>query len=260
MSRVTGERIEVLLQKFAEHVADGAPAPAIGNDEAIAVTSVMHEELDKGVAMRAERFTQMGHTVACAKGCTSCCEQVVVVAEPEAILAARWLARPEQAAARQRFVAAHARWRGEGGELVEAARAAAANHDAAALSEATVAAFQIHLLCPFNHEGACDIYPVRPAVCREKEALDSQEPCKHGGAVKVASFVPITQFMQRLRGLEDAMQRALPGAPPTRVPLADRVLELLGERKRVSLNAPCPCGSGKKYKRCCGKSDQSSRP
>lgn len=21
-------------------------------------------------------------------------------------------------------------------------------------------------------------------------------------------------------------------------------------------NAPCPCGSGKKYKRCCGKSDQ----
>ena len=21
----------------------------------------------------------------------------------------------------------------------------------------------------------------------------------------------------------------------------------------VSLNAPCPCGSGKKYKRCCGK-------
>ena len=26
-------------------------------------------------------------------------------------------------------------------------------------------------------------------------------------------------------------------------------------RKKPSKNAPCPCGSGKKYKGCCGKSD-----
>jgi preprotein translocase subunit SecA len=25
------------------------------------------------------------------------------------------------------------------------------------------------------------------------------------------------------------------------------------ERARISRNAPCPCGSGKKYKSCCGK-------
>ncbi len=24
-------------------------------------------------------------------------------------------------------------------------------------------------------------------------------------------------------------------------------------RKKVGRNAPCPCGSGKKYKRCCGR-------
>ena len=27
-----------------------------------------------------------------------------------------------------------------------------------------------------------------------------------------------------------------------------------GREKKVSRNAPCPCGSGKKYKDCCGKS------
>ena len=25
------------------------------------------------------------------------------------------------------------------------------------------------------------------------------------------------------------------------------------EDKKVGRNAPCPCGSGKKYKKCCGK-------
>lgn len=24
-------------------------------------------------------------------------------------------------------------------------------------------------------------------------------------------------------------------------------------QKKIGRNAPCPCGSGKKYKRCCGK-------
>ena len=27
-----------------------------------------------------------------------------------------------------------------------------------------------------------------------------------------------------------------------------------GREKKVPRNAPCPCGSGKKYKDCCGKS------
>ncbi|MDD4985294.1 MAG: SEC-C metal-binding domain-containing protein [Dehalococcoidales bacterium] len=27
----------------------------------------------------------------------------------------------------------------------------------------------------------------------------------------------------------------------------------MGKGKRVGRNEPCPCGSGKKYKHCCGK-------
>ena len=36
---------------------------------------------------------------------------------------------------------------------------------------------------------------------------------------------------------------------PTSLSIAD----MPGKREPVGRNAPCPCGSGKKYKRCCGK-------
>jgi preprotein translocase subunit SecA len=34
----------------------------------------------------------------------------------------------------------------------------------------------------------------------------------------------------------------------------------LGGQKRVPRNSPCPCGSGKKYKNCCGKSGPKKGP
>jgi len=32
-----------------------------------------------------------------------------------------------------------------------------------------------------------------------------------------------------------------------------RVGEQQHKKKKIGRNEPCPCGSGKKYKRCCGK-------
>ena len=29
--------------------------------------------------------------------------------------------------------------------------------------------------------------------------------------------------------------------------------QIVSKSKKISRNAPCPCGSGKKYKHCCGK-------
>ena len=37
-------------------------------------------------------------------------------------------------------------------------------------------------------------------------------------------------------------------------PLPPPVETVHGEEKKVGRNDPCPCGSGKKYKRCCGRS------
>ncbi len=45
-------------------------------------------------------------------------------------------------------------------------------------------------------------------------------------------------------GEPDSVVRELPDVPV--------VEPVIAPVKRVALNAPCPCGSGKKYKRCCG--------
>ena len=37
------------------------------------------------------------------------------------------------------------------------------------------------------------------------------------------------------------------------VKVAPRVMGQNGKREKVGRNDPCPCGSGKKYKHCCGK-------
>jgi uncharacterized protein YecA (UPF0149 family) len=38
---------------------------------------------------------------------------------------------------------------------------------------------------------------------------------------------------------------------PIEAPLPPKVTALKGKTKKIGRNAPCPCGSGKKYKKCC---------
>jgi uncharacterized protein YecA (UPF0149 family) len=39
---------------------------------------------------------------------------------------------------------------------------------------------------------------------------------------------------------------------PIEAPLPSKVTALKkGKTKKIGRNAPCPCGSGKKYKKCC---------
>ena len=44
-----------------------------------------------------------------------------------------------------------------------------------------------------------------------------------------------------------------PSGAPAAVPPAAQKPEPVRVAKRIGRNDPCPCGSGKKYKRCCGK-------
>jgi uncharacterized protein YchJ len=59
--------------------------------------------------------------------------------------------------------------------------------------------------------------------------------------------------LRKLISKEDFMSIADPDAPSNKaIPKAfGSVQSLFG--KAQSRNAPCPCGSGKQYKRCCGK-------
>ena len=42
------------------------------------------------------------------------------------------------------------------------------------------------------------------------------------------------------------------GIPPGPTELGPNRVAALGKRNKIGRNAPCPGGSGKKYKRCCG--------
>lgn len=59
--------------------------------------------------------------------------------------------------------------------------------------------------------------------------------------------VPIVQFLPDLK-MSREKRKSLDKRKPR------KVAELLSSNKRVGKNQPCLCGSGKKYKRCCGKS------
>jgi preprotein translocase subunit SecA len=48
-----------------------------------------------------------------------------------------------------------------------------------------------------------------------------------------------------------AQRVARPAAPVA--PAATRASARRSSEQRVGRNDPCPCGSGKKYKRCCGR-------
>lgn len=213
-------RIAALLDAFAAHLDDGAPAPSLTADDAADVMAVMHAELDRGIAAR-DASVPAGRAIACARGCAACCETVIITSEADAARVARYLRAHEPA--RARFVARYPVWREAGEAVIERAARAAAANDGAGIRAAMSDAMGEHLMCPFNHDGACDVYEVRPDACRVAHALDTSAECRPGGRAVILDFVPITRFLTRVRGLEAAMQRGIPEAPPTRAPLADRV-------------------------------------
>lgn len=62
---------------------------------------------------------------------------------------------------------------------------------------------------------------------------------------------------ERNKALEaevEERQKLVAGLERVRDDLQMRVDELNRSAKRPGRNEPCPCGSGKKYKHCCGKS------
>ena len=66
--------------------------------------------------------------------------------------------------------------------------------------------------------------------------------------LQVASPEEIAEMERVQRAKREEMARALNNDPAVGAGLTQG-----GGKKKIGRNAPCPCGSGKKYKRCCGK-------
>jgi hypothetical protein len=181
-------------------------------DEAAQIAGKLQHEVDRGVDARAEMIASQGWKVACERGCNGCCEEPIMVYRPEAARVARWLDRPENAEARAAFRAAYPAWRDRMGETTARLSAKFAN-DPGSYVQAHVEAWAKRVMCAFNRDGVCLIYPVRPISCRTAHALDTSEHCR-GASPRPASratFVPLDQFVARARKLLSAAHHAARG-------------------------------------------------
>ncbi len=209
--------------RFPDEVkpADGA---AIAADLQVAV--------DRFVELRAERAAADGAEIACAPGCTSCCEQLVGVWAGEAELVAAWLREPAHADARAAFAAAYPGWHAATRASIDRVVRARAAADAHGQDLALAAHWRARALCAFNHDGLCSVYEVRPTVCRTCHALATSADCvpddATGSAAVFMHFVPLERLLARARPLAQAVHHALGGARETPAVLCDAVAARLG--------------------------------
>jgi hypothetical protein len=242
------------LQRVATELADAVNAreqgkqvrlPVIQRADAAALTNLMHAQLDEAIA---RRDAEIGPRMACSKGCNSCCVSPVLITEAEAVAVVEWLRDPAHADVRTRFEVAYPTWRHTLGEL------AAQSGDPRTpeqTREWCLLVQQRQAMCAFNHEGACSIYPVRPALCRKAHALDTNQHCNNDGAkVQYYQHPETENAYEEQRPMKFALHMAL--RPNGRLDLLCTAVNRLLGGSAAGRNDPCPCGSGKKYKKCCG--------
>jgi Fe-S-cluster containining protein len=240
------------LQRVATALAEAVSAreqgkqvklPVIQRADAAALTNFMHAQLDDAIA---RRDAEIGARMACGKGCNQCCASPVLITEGEAIAVAEHLR--EHADVRARFEAAYPTWRDKVGDLVDHA---ADQRDAEQTRAWALRVQERHAMCAFNHEGACSIYPVRPALCRKAHALDTNQYCaSDGGKVQYYQHPETENVYEGQRSMKFALHMTM--RPNGRLDLLCSAVHRLLGGTAAGRNDPCPCGSGKKYKKCCG--------
>ncbi|MGE0401741.1 MAG: SEC-C metal-binding domain-containing protein [Kofleriaceae bacterium] len=224
--------------------------PVVKGPDAAGITLAMAAEFDDAIAERSDKIEQGGHVMACNKGCNACCVSALVVSEPEAATVAEWLAQPDNAAVRAQFVAKLPQWKRTAYPEANAVVAASTDEERRA---AAIAYTRKGAMCAFNHEGACSIYPARPARCRMAHALVDNSHCgQHGdGQIQYYEHARTQITFEEQEQIRAVMHMAMrPNAEYEM--LCTAVDRLLGTSAAIGRNDPCPCGSGKKYKRCCG--------
>lgn len=249
------ERLQQVAAKLgmaiveAERTGRRVRLPVVQPGDAAGLTMAMHEALDDAIDERGAQAAAEGLTIACSAGCSACCVSPVLVTEGEAVTVAEWLALPENASVRARFLRAYRDWRAGIADVLEPLTTASSSDEVRAAAAAYKATA---VMCAFNHDGLCAIYPARPARCRRAHALTTNEHCGAGatGEVQYFEHARTEVTFQEQEPLRAALHHAL--RPNTGLDVLCAAVHRLLDAK-THRNGPCPCGSGDKYKRCCGR-------
>ena len=268
-----GLRLAQLVDDLAASHRVRTRMPIVTPVDAITITHALHAEMDAATAALAQVAAERELTIACEQGCSACCENTIIILEPEAIVVADYLSQPENRQARASFYRGYKRWKSRIGDRLGDLALHQLAQDLEAYEALLAKFWRERIMCALNHDGLCVAYPVRPNVCRGCHALDTNIHCRgddpSGKRPEVLQFQPLDDFMTRIRPLLQAVHVAVRGDSAGPEPMCSMVYRLLEgtpeanvkplqkERRagsgKVGRNAPCPCGSGKKYKRCCGR-------
>lgn len=246
------ERLLQITQTLARAASERGKKrlPVVAAADAAGLVAMMHEQLDQAIAVREADIADAGIPLACGRGCNACCKLPVMIGDHEAVAVARHLGDPANAEVRDRFLEKYEGWRASLGALIEEVVDAPSQEQRIA---ACARYFSRHALCPFNHDGDCTVYEVRPALCRTTHAINTRDKCQDetANAVETIAHPAVEQVYEGQEGMRTALHASLrPGRPHELLPKA--VMRRL-TRATAFANRPCPCGSGQKHKVCCGR-------
>jgi Fe-S-cluster containining protein len=197
--------------------------------DAVEATALIHEQIDRACEARGGSARARGLVIACQAGCNFCCEQPVMIFVPEAMRIAAWLRRPENDEARRAFLEAYPAWRERVGDGFD--RIAAATGDAQ--FAAHLAQWRKKILCAFNRDGLCSIYPVRPSLCRTAHAVGTSARCdgaNPSGELPIPHpFPALDRYLEYARAVDRALHHALGGEKNRKRALCEQVYRLLAD-------------------------------
>jgi hypothetical protein len=164
------------LEQLADKLFSGEKVK-VTVDQAVAMAAGFANVIDEMADERARIGARQGMPVVCARGCNGCCEELVIVYQPEALRIARWLMEPAQAEARDGFLARFPAWQKAVGDAPARLVELRAKGDGLGYLEAHRAQWRKRVMCAFNAGGDCTIYPVRPVNCRNAHAIETHTLC-----------------------------------------------------------------------------------
>ena len=222
-------RITELAMRLMEDWQAGREPTGLARDDAYAIASGLHFEMDQRTGARAHHAAEQGLPIACEEGCSGCCENLVMVFKGEAVAIAQWLSEPGNESERAWFLESYAGWRERVGDAPDRAEAAQRAGDAAGYARAVLSAWQERVMCAFNRDNRCTVYPVRPNACRNCHALHTADRCQasFGQPPETLPFQPIQDFRLGVRPLSQAVHVALGGDPEVTVAVCQQVFEYL---------------------------------